>query len=330
MAAYKLVFVCLVLIQMIVVGYSNVAKPVRSDLLKILKRKEVELKAAKEHKPPQPEEELEKEIDQLYDEDKDLTDEEALFGDGEEDPDALRAMPKHERIDHLKQHAEKHDLNKDGYISFHELETWVAKSLIELQAKEAIEFLESEDSNKDSKLSFEEVSKDLNLSDKSATGKRQIEDEKRVFEAADRDSDGFISSSEIPAFYDPYDFSYMHDAETSRRMSELDHDLNGKLTVEEFASESGKDEIGEPDSELVIEFRKLDKDSNEELSHEEFKAYAIKNTGAEAAAEEAQELIKASDLNHDKHLSINELVQHEEEFLESAIWHYGEKNRVEL
>lgn len=61
-----------------------------------------------------------------------------------------------------------------------------------------------------------------------------MDEEKRKFEAADVNNDGFLERDEFIAFYHPYNYEHMHQIELQRVMKDHDKNNDGLLSLEEF------------------------------------------------------------------------------------------------
>ena len=108
----------------------------------------------------------------------------------------------------------KMDLNEDGYITKPELVSWLiaeAEKGSHLEAK-GLGGIKSFDTNKDEKLSWEEVLEDLKKlgSMSNPTFVKGLKMEKIRFDHADKDKDGFLSDTEYPFYATPEYFSSMN------------------------------------------------------------------------------------------------------------------------
>lgn len=317
---------------MVVYCQASVKKNVREDLHKIVEDHEdddIEEHLDEEKKKDDKDEKKEKsEKSEKSGKDKEdnleWTEEEALLAD---EKHVLEKMPHEERVQHLKETALKYDTDNDGKISFVELEAWIAASFGSITQRDALKYFHSVDMNKDKKVSWDEVEKNLDVNATTPQGQYHIKTEKASFATADLNSDGFLNETEIVAFYDPYDYPFMHESETMRRMSDLDLDMSGSLSLDEFTKDPKKPDA-EVDPDVVKAFREYDKDSDGKLSSVEAQEWAIKHTTAALAAEEAKELMTTSDMNKDGILTIDEMVEHEEHFFDSAALHYGEHDEL--
>lgn len=105
------------------------------------------------------------------------------------------------------------DLDGDGQITKAELTSWFIKQAEKGSALEAEKLagVKSYDTNKDQKLSWEEIFEDLKKlgSMGNPTFKRGIEMEKVRFQFADKDKDGFLNDSEYGYYATPEYFSHM-------------------------------------------------------------------------------------------------------------------------
>lgn len=258
-------------------------------------------------------------------------DQEALLGSHK--MDELADLPDEVRLRRLRNLAKSHDANNNDVIELDELKAWMMESFRMLDKEEAMEKLEEEDSNADGKLTFDELldkqygytREDVeNL--KTGDGDEEnedtlnlIKDDEARFNAADLDKDGALDIQEYMAFFQPFDFPHMYEVEMAKTMKDFDKDGDGFVSQQEF--------VGDLDDEenrlaSVTNFKELDKDNNGKLTSEELRPFAMPDN-TEIAAEEAEHLIETCDENKDGHLSIEEIVTKEDEFISSSATDYG-------
>ena len=105
------------------------------------------------------------------------------------------------------------DENGDGEITKVELIAWFIKHAEKGSSLEAekLEGVKSYDTDKDKKLSWDEIFADLKKlgSMGNPTFKRGIEMEKVRFEQADKDKDGFLNDSEYAFYATPEYYTHM-------------------------------------------------------------------------------------------------------------------------
>lgn len=58
--------------------------------------------------------------------------------------------------------------------------------------------------------------------------------DERRWKEADRDQDGTLSKDEYPAFYQPWEYSYMHGVAAQENLEDIDTDKDGRVSLEEY------------------------------------------------------------------------------------------------
>uniref|UniRef100_A0A0B7B4B9 Reticulocalbin-3 n=1 Tax=Arion vulgaris TaxID=1028688 RepID=A0A0B7B4B9_9EUPU len=258
-------------------------------------------------------------------------DQEALLGSHK--IDEFVELPEDVRIKRLRNLAKSHDANNNDIIEAHELKEWVLESFRMLDREEAMEKLEDEDENNDGKVTFDEIlhkqygysEEDLEDVQKEAEDDdganvfQLITDDRNRFAVADVNKDGFLDETEYIAYFQPYDFPYMYDVEMERAMKDLDKDTDGYISIQEFIGENSDEETRLSE---MTNFEELDKDKDGKLTPEELRPWALPDNN-ESAVEEVEHLLSICDDDKDGHLSIDEIVSKEDEFLRSTATDYG-------
>jgi len=258
-------------------------------------------------------------------------DQEALLGS--RDFDELQDLPEYVRVSRLKTLAKSHDANNNDIIEAEELEKWIIQSFQLLDREEALDKFKDDDENKDGKVTFAEIMgkmygyteeelKDVENAEKSeddADVMQMVTDDKKRFGAADVDKDGFLDESEYYAYFQPYDYPHMFPSEMERTMKEFDKDSDGFVSMEEFVGEELDEETRLSE---VTNFEDLDKDKDGKLTSEEMRPWVLPDNN-DVAKEEVEHLVQTCDENGDGHLSIEEIVKKEDEFISSSATDYG-------
>ncbi|CAG5127492.1 unnamed protein product [Candidula unifasciata] len=203
-----------------------------------------------------------------------------------------------------------------------------------LDREEAMEKLEDEDENGDGKVTFAEILQkqygyteedlaDVQKEEEEDEGGSNvfqlITDDKNRFTAADVNKDGFLAEEEYIAYFQPYDFPHMYEVEMERAMKDLDKDGDGFISIQEFIGENLDEETRLSE---MTNFEELDKDKDGKLTPVELRPWALPDN-SEAADEEVDHLVTLCDADKDGHLSIDEIVAKEDEFLRSTATDYG-------
>jgi len=258
-------------------------------------------------------------------------DQEALLGS--RDFDELQDLPDDVRVSRLKTLAKSHDANNNDIIEAEELEQWIIQSFQLLDREEALDKFKDDDENKDGKVTFAEIMgkmygyteedlKNVENAEKpedDADVMQMVTDDKKRFGAADVNKDGFLDESEYYAYFQPYDYPHMFPSEMERTMKEFDKDSDGFVSMEEFIGEELDEETRLSE---VTNFEDLDKDKDGKLTSEEMRPWVLPDNN-DVAKEEVEHLVQTCDENADGHLSIEEIVKKEDEFLSSSATDYG-------
>ncbi|BFZ16744.1 hypothetical protein BsWGS_19784 [Bradybaena similaris] len=259
-------------------------------------------------------------------------DQEALLGSHKIDEFAVLAPEV--RIKRLLNLAKSHDANNNDVIEADELKEWVLQSFRMLDREEAVEKLEDEDENGDGKVTFSEilqkeygyteddladVQKEEQEDESGSNVFQLITDDRNRFAAADVNADGSLDEKEYIAYFQPYDFPHMYEVEMERAMKDIDKDADGFISMQEFIGENLDEETRLTE---MTNFEELDKDKDGKLTPEELRPWALPDNN-DAADEEVEHLINLCDGDKDGHLSIDEIVAKENEFLRSTATDYG-------
>ncbi|KAK7101034.1 reticulocalbin-2-like [Littorina saxatilis] len=265
-------------------------------------------------------------------------DHEAVLG-SEDLEEEFAGLPPEEAKERLQTLAEEHDIDKDGQISKDEMYKWITSSFLNLDQQESNEKFEEEDEDRDGKVSWEEYLKkvygynpqDVEELRKTASEDKNeearetestlkmVDDDHRMFKAADEDKDGSLNPDEYMAFFYPHNYDHMHQFEIDRYLEQNDGDGDRKITLAEFTPEGASQESKITSKE---NFADLDKDKDGILKEEELKEWVAPATD-ELAEDEANHLIEMADTNGDGLLSMEEIVQKTDQFVGSSATDYG-------
>ena len=225
----------------------------------------------------------------------------------------------------------KLDRDEDGFITKSELSDWVASSFKQLSIQDALDQLKEEDiENSDGQISWSEHFKNnFNLgAEQNADEKQMIYEDRELFSAADLNMDGYLDLHEFPLFTSPEEHSEMHDTLYKLTMRRRDLNQDGLLDFHEYiVSEKGEQPDRTSEGYLIDKDKyenDLDKNKDGLLQKDEVLSWIIPNSN-EIASEEAEHLISACDDNKDGKLTLNEIVNNYDIFLESEITEYGDK-----
>lgn len=227
-------------------------------------------------------------------------DDDAERGDIEEDTlsgDQMRSLHKN------------FDANGDGKVSLSEIMHFSDRMRKEIAGKDIGTVMEEMDTDKDGKLSWEELLKDMNQwaegEEERAVHEERILTEREKFQTADVNGDGFLDIKELPALFYPETHEGVLALAAKHALKQKDSNGDGRLTPKEFwegdAVEGEELAISE---EEQADFAKLDKNKDGYLDLEELKAWESGKFHTEQAM---QKLFEIADRDGDMHVTADEL-----------------------
>lgn len=265
-----------------------------------------------------------------------------------DDPDdwhhnELTHQEKLNRFTHL---AKKMDANRDGFVDKVELITWTLKALQNMDMKEIDDDWDVSDHDEDGYISWEEYVENIygveprdqeDFSVEQLESDAALQDYNRAyhrefskFMAADANEDGKLSKEEYATFFNPGKNQEQTDYAIKEALHFVDTNGDKMVSREEYNNDyknpgykrhSTYDD--EADQDL---FKELDLNNNDFLDGDELLLW-IQSDNGEIAVDEAAHLLDAADTDHDDKLTMQEVVDAMEEFLESDATEYGEMLR---
>ena len=249
------------------------------------------------------------------------------------------------------------DSDKDGFVDRGELHAWILRSFKSLSQEESEERFEDNDENDDGIITWAEYkSSEFDLDDdedfSSIAGDpdkveemTMMEEDKILFEAADKDSNGELSKDEFLSFTHPEEDAGMIKPVLRLTLNAKDQNKDGKISFQEYIGERGKDQanftkfftknihfstiLGKDQSKewLVAEKERfdsdLDKNKDGVLDEEEIIAWVIPDNN-DIATDEVNHLFAGADFDVDGVLSVKEILDNHELFVGSEATDYGE------
>jgi len=217
-------------------------------------------------------------------------------------------------VEQLKGIHSKFDLNQDGKASLSEVYEYALGIRKDIARKDIATILEEMDTNKDGKLSVQELLADM---DQQADGDeeemKEIQARKDLevqkFKIADKNGDESLDLDELPALFYPETHEGVLELTAASTLKQKDLDGNGKLSPKEFWEgdmmdrEDGGSSISEEEKQ---DFAKLDKNGDGELELSELKEW---ESGRFHTGEALQSLFNIADKDKDGHLSAQELTE---------------------
>jgi len=221
-----------------------------------------------------------------------------------------------------------------------ELEAWTLKALDDFETEDTRGEFSGVDSDGDGFVTWGEYSSESYGDDFTEDSEdfrnpetdewrefaKDFKRDKALFQAADHDQDGKLDKQEFIHLKHPR----MHPATKvvflEYILSSSDADKDGAISLTEFLGENKKNaDAGDPEWEIVEKDKfneELDKDRDGLLRGDEVVQWIASNN-KEEAAEETDHLIGECDTNGDGKLSVSEVLNNHELWLESDATDYG-------
>nr|CAB3265500.1 reticulocalbin-2-like [Phallusia mammillata] len=272
-------------------------------------------------------------------------DKEVLFSDDDEEDDdnAVFNLPLGEQKAKLKNLVEKKiDANQDGFVDRSELEAWALKAINRFEIEYVKEDFPSIDSNKDGLISWEEYMsdtygdnfKEIEFGDPNSESEEwksivsSYNKDETMFKAADQDKDNNLDMSEFISFKHPRLTPQTREVLVEHSLTSSDTDKDGAISLDEFLGNYRKKENGEQPDWIAMEVDKFkydfDLDGDGKLTGEEIIRWVASDNSVEAS-EEADHLIGECDTNADSKLTVSEILNNHELWLESDATDYGKQ-----
>jgi len=268
-----------------------------------------------------------------HDDDHDVEfDHEAILGSKREAYEFDKMSPE-EAKRRLKILLGKMDRNLDGSIDRKELYSWILRSFKSLSQEESDERFDDSDEDEDAFVTWKEYAaeefdlddQDLDPNDPMYQEEVQLMEEDRIlFNAADKDQDGKLDKREFLAFSHPEEDDSMKPLVIDQVLNSRDTDGDGILSFQEYLGDRGE---GKDKEWLLTEKdrfdQELDKSGDHFLSREEILAWIIPSN-EETAEEEVNHLMAGADNDLDGVLAFQEILDNHDLFVGSEATDYGE------
>uniref|UniRef100_A0A0K0G3P3 Reticulocalbin-3 n=1 Tax=Strongyloides venezuelensis TaxID=75913 RepID=A0A0K0G3P3_STRVS len=253
-------------------------------------------------------------------------DHEAVLGSKKE-AEEFDELPEAESKRRLRVLAGKMDKNNDGKVTLTELVEWIYTSMVKLDNTEAEERFAEIDTNKDNFITWKEYAHEAFGTEEPVTDaddKKLYDEDKNYFGAADLNNDNKLSKSEFYAFQSPEHHPHMHQVLIQHTMIEKDTNKDGKISLDEYLQDAhGSGDAEWYKSEKERFNKEYDKNHDGILDENEIKAWLIPSI-KDTAKTEAEHLMEKADVNKDKNLSYDEIVDAHQTFVGSEATNYGE------
>ncbi|XP_012867638.1 PREDICTED: reticulocalbin-2 isoform X2 [Dipodomys ordii] len=261
-------------------------------------------------------------------------DREALLG-VQEDVDEYVKLGPEEQQKRLQAIIKKIDSDSDGFLTEGELSQWIQMSFKHYAMQEAKQQFVEYDKNSDGTVTWDEYNiqmydRVIDFDDNTALDDAEEESfrqDKKRFEKANQDSSPGLSLEEFIAFEHPEEVDYMTEFVIQEALEEHDKNGDGFVSLEEFLGDYRRDPTANEDPEWILVEKDrfvndYDKDSDGRLDPQELLSWVVPNNQG-IAQEEAVHLIGEMDLNGDKKLSAEEVLESQDLFLTSEATDYG-------
>lgn len=149
------------------------------------------------------------------------------------------------------------------------------------------------------------------------------------FMAADANEDGKLDNTEYKSFYNPGHGIEQVDYAVKEAMNFVDTNGDGMLSKEEFLNDYINPEVKmdkDAQEQDALMFDELDLNNNKFLDGDELNLW-IQIDNGEIAVDEAMHLLDTADRDEDGKLSIDEVIEAMEDFIESDATEYGQMLR---
>lgn len=200
----------------------------------------------------------------------------------------------------MKKLHQKIDANGNGKVSMAELTDYAHQMRRAVAKMELDDIMNSKDTSKDGKLTFDEFLGDPGKVPEEEQNERQAE-----FKALDANSDKFLDHDELASVYHHHTNEKVEGVLSKIAMKDKDKNRDGVLSLEEFYThlqpeEEDPVEISPEDKDI---FNKLDLDGSKSLSLKELQAW---ESGSFQAEEAVKKLFAHTDKDKDNHITAEE------------------------
>mmetsp|Transcript_2287 Transcript_2287/g.3487 ORF Transcript_2287/g.3487 Transcript_2287/m.3487 type:complete len:242 (-) Transcript_2287:99-824(-) len=222
------------------------------------------------------------------------------------------------------------DGDNDGKVTHGELVDHAMKKNKQDMTISTEEDLQEWDTNKDGKISWDELKVGMAVDEEDTSQEAQTEQDNmhRKFLAADGDSDGLLDKDELNHFFFPAGNEKVLKVDTENELRILDKDGDGKLTKEEFIGEFAADQDdAEAAAKAEAEFDQLDVNKDGFIDVHEFKDL---HTGVHYVRHTMKEFLDLLDGNKDGHVTVEEAETHFDDATDHEAMHLWFSGNDEL
>lgn len=253
-------------------------------------------------------------------------DREALFGEDAKQFDDTTPEQGLERLGNI---FDKMDQDRDGYVTPDELRDWLKKVHQHVNFADARRNWERYGLSPAEMLSWDTfVSRAWDDDDYEDDSKPSLTQERRRWDVADTNGDGWLSYEESVSFFNPESDPRMHATIAKETIEELDKNNNSAIDLDEFIADLWKPVPGKPEPDWVtserqdfIERRDMDHDGL--LNETEVRTWLFPDDYDRSEAE-VQHLLSECDVDRDSQLTKAEMQAKYNLLVGSAVTSYGE------
>lgn len=236
---------------------------------------------------------------------------------------------------------DKIDEDKDGFVTTSELKRWIQYTQRRYIDEDVNRLWKQHNPDNNKTVSWESYRKtvygfmddlDKNEMDHEENGisyRSMLTRDRRRWGVADQDLDDNLTKEEFTAFLHPEDNPVMRDVVLTETIEDIDKDKDGKVSVEEYigdmyrASEPEEEEPEWVTSEREAFNKFRDTDGDGFLNRDEVRQWVVPKD-FDHAESEAQHLVFEADLDADKQLTKEEILDKYDIFVGSQATDFGE------
>ncbi|XP_053128237.1 reticulocalbin-2 isoform X2 [Hemicordylus capensis] len=227
-------------------------------------------------------------------------DREALLG-GQEEVEEFAKLDPDEQLRRLKSIFKRIDIDADGFLTEDELSLWIQQSFKHYVVEDAKQQFGEYDKDGDGHVSWEEYNIQM--------------------------YDRIIDFEEDTTLEDTEEESFRQEFVIQEALEEHDKNGDGFVSLKEFLGDYRRDPTASDDPEWILVEKDrfandYDKDKDGKLNPKELLSWVVPNNEG-IAQEEAVHLIKEMDVDGNKKLSVAEVLENQDLFLNSEATDYG-------
>ena len=211
----------------------------------------------------------------------------------------------------------------------------------EMHKREMNEEFRDLDKDHSGDISWQEFNDESETKEMSEDEKKEhekhVEEERKMFVAADKNGDGKLDEGELDAYRNPAMTEETKKAFEEKVLAAHDANKDGAIDADEFLAVMRKNSDHEEDDDKSwMEYEKeqfkekLDSDKDGKLKGEELLKLAGSTSLEEKAKKEAEHLVHETDANEDGKLTADEIMENHQIWLHTEATDFGRKLNDEL